>query len=105
MHTTITSIGFQKKVKKKYDSDYIESIIEKIAIEPRIGKKFSAVNNIFKLDLGYTLNKKYQYNLLYCYQGKNQPIFVVNIFKKNENDLLSKVISSLIAETTEDYLN
>lgn len=100
MHTTITSIGFQEKIKKKYDSGYMESIIEKIALEPRIGKKFSAVNNIFSLDLGYTLSKKYQYNLLYCYQGKNQPIFLVNIFKKKEKDVLSKVISSLIAETT-----
>lgn len=101
MHTTITSIAFQQKIKGKYDSDYIESMIEKISHEPRIGKKCTAVNNIFKFELGYTLDKKHEYNLLYCYQGKNQPIFVVNIFKRKGKDLLSKVISSLIAETTE----
>lgn len=51
MHTTITSLGFQQKIKGKYDSDYIELMIEKISLEPRIGKKFIAVNNIFKFDL------------------------------------------------------
>lgn len=101
MHTTITSITFQKKIKGKYDSDYIESMIEKISREPRMDKKFTTVNNIFKVDLGHTLNQKYEYSLLYCYQGKNQPIFIVNIFKRKEKDLLSKVISSLVSEMSE----
>ena len=101
MHTTITSITFQNKVKGKYDSDYIESMIEKISREPRMGKKFTAVNNIFKVDLGYTLNQRYEYSLLSCYREKNQPIFIVNIFKRKEKDLLSKVISSLVTEMSE----
>ena len=99
MHTIIISLSFQKKVKGKYDSEHIDSIIEKLSFNPRIGKKFEAVNNVFKFDLGFTTNKKSEYSILYIYQGKSQPLFIVNIFKKKEKDLLSKVINSLVDET------
>ena len=99
MHTIVISLGFQKKVKGKYDSEYIDSIIEKLSFNPRIGKKFEAVNNVFKFDLGFTTNKKSEYSILYIYQGKSQPLFIVNIFRKKEKDLLSKVINSLVDET------
>jgi len=99
MHTIINSLGFQRKIKGKYDSEYIDSIIEKLSINPRIGKKFEAVNNVFKYELGFTTNKKSEYSILYIYQGKSQPLFIVNIFRKKEKDLLSKVINSLVDET------
>ena len=99
MHSTITSLSFQNKVKGKYKPDYIEVIIEKIAMNPRIGKKFTSVNNTFKFDIGFSSNKKTEYSLVYFYKGRNNPIFIVDIYKKKEKDLLSKVISSLINET------
>ncbi|GAA3642296.1 hypothetical protein [Flavivirga jejuensis] len=99
MHTIINSINFQNKIKGKYSSEYIESICEKLSVNPRIGKKFMAVNNVYKLDIGLTLNKKTEYSLVYYYQSKNTPVFIINIFKKKEKDILSKVINSLIVET------
>lgn len=63
-----------------------------------MGKKITTVNNIFMLDIGLTINKKAKYNLVYYYQGKNNPLFIINIFKEKEKDLLSKVISSLVNE-------
>lgn len=98
MHTTITSVGFQKKVKNKYHSDYIERIIETVSLNPHVGMSFNAVNNIFILALDFTINKKAEYNLVYYYQGKNQPLYIINIFKKKEKDVLSKIITSLIDE-------
>lgn len=105
MHTIINSLKFQEKIKGKYDSDYIESICEKISDTPRIGKKITSVNNLFKLDIGYTINHKYEYNLIYCYEGKNIPIFIINIYKKKEKDILSKIISNLIEETSLNFDN
>jgi len=106
MQTIISSLVFQKKVKGKYDPDYVEEVIEKISDAPRIGKKLIAVNNIFTVELGFTMNKKAEYNLIYYYQGKNKPIFVITIFRKKEKDILSKIISSLIDETGTDlYTN
>ena len=96
MHTTINSNNFDNKIKGKYNPEFIDSIIEKLSHNPRIGKKFTAVNNVFKLDIGPTINKKYEYTLVYYYFGKNTPIFVINIFKKREKDLLSKIIDSLV---------
>ena len=99
MHTTVNNISFQNKIKGKYSSEYIDSICDKLSDNPRIGKKFMAVNNIYMLDIGLTLNKKNEYSLVYYYQGKNKPVFIINIFKKKEKDILSKVISSLILDT------
>ena len=99
MQTTINSISFQNKLKGKYSSEFIESVIEKLSENPKLGKKFLAVNNVYKLDLGLTLNKKTEYSLVYYFQNKNEPIFIINIFKKKEKDILSKVISCLISET------
>ncbi len=100
MHTVIIGIEFQRKCKKKYDTDFIENIIEDISHNPKIGKKIQAVNNIFVLDIGYTKDKKHEYQLIYYYQGKNTPLFIITIFKKKEKDILSKIISSLITETS-----
>lgn len=100
MHTIIIGLEFQKKSKRKYDADYIEGIIEDISHNPKIGKKIQAVNNIYLLDIGYTKDKKHKYQLVYYYQGKNTPLFIITIFKKKEKDLLSKIISSLIIETS-----
>jgi len=99
MQTIITSKEFQNKVRNKYFKDNIELIIENISNQPKIGKKFNGANNLYKLKIGLSLNKKYEYNLIYSYQGSNKPIFVINIFKSKEKDLISKVISCLITET------
>lgn len=99
MHSIINSTNFQQKIKGKYSLDFVESIIEKISLTPTIGKKFSDVNNLYKLDMGLTLNKKAEYHLVYHFENKNQAIFIVNIFKNKEKDVLSKVISSLISES------
>jgi len=101
MHTIISSKEFQKKAKNKFTSIEIEQIIENLSIDPKLGKKFKLVNNIYKVNLGLTENKKQDYNLVYCYQGKNTPVFLINIFKVKEKDLITKIISCLIAETLE----
>ncbi len=98
MHSTINSKNFQEKIKGKYSVEFIESIIEELSANPKLGKKFLAVNNIYKLDIGLTINKKTEYNLVYHYENKNEPIFIINIFKKKEKDVLSKVINTLISE-------
>ncbi len=99
MQTIINSKNFQNKVKGKYSSEYIDAICEKLSINPKIGKKFTNVNNVYKLNIGLSLKQKVEYNLIYYLQNKNEPIFIINIFKNKEKDLLSKVISNLISET------
>jgi len=101
MQTVISSKEFIKKAKNKYSAESIENIIEKISLNPKIGKKFNLVNNIYKLDIGFSEKKKYEYSLVYRYQGKNKPIFIVNIFKKKEKDLITKIINCLITEILE----
>lgn len=98
MHTIIESKAFQIKVKDKFSDDIIETILEKISNNPKIGKKFESVNNLFKIKMGLTLNKKYEYELVYFYQSKSEPIFIVNLYKKKEKDILSKVVSTLVNE-------
>ncbi len=102
MHTIISSIEFQKKVKNKFTSKEIERIIEILSLNPKLGKKFNSVNNIYKLNLGLAENKKQDYNLIYCYQGKNKPIFIINIFRTKEKDLITKIINCLITEALEN---
>ena len=100
MQTIINNKRFEKKIKGKYSPEYIESIIEKLSYDPKMGKKFNAVNNLFKLGIGLTTTKKAEYSLVYYYSNKNEPIYIINIFKKREKDLLSKVIFNLVNDKT-----
>ena len=57
-----------------------------------------SVNNLYLLELGNTIDKKSEYNLAYYFENKNFPIYLTNIFKRKEKDILTKIISNLANE-------
>jgi len=98
MHTVINSIVFQKKVEGKYTDEYIDEIANEIAFNTNIGKKLITVNNIYKIGLGDTIQKKGAYNLYYYCNSKKEPILLINIYKKKEKDIITKLINDLVVE-------
>ncbi len=78
----------------------IDELSAQIAFNPKIGKKFQNVNNIYKISIGLAKENKGEYNLVYFYNNKLNPIYLINIFRKNEKDILSKVVETLIQENS-----
>lgn len=98
MHTLVRSSEFESKVRNKYSEEVIDQVIDQLAMNPRQGKKFQATNNIYKIGLGGSVSNRHEYELVYYYESKQEPILIINIFKKNEKDVLSKAISNLVNE-------
>ena len=99
MHTVVFSNALMNKAKGKFSTELIDKIVDQISENPKIGKKINLVNNLYLIELGNTINNKNEYSLVYYYENKNFPIYLINIFKKKEKDLLTKIISDLANNT------
>ena len=86
------------KINGKFTPNFFEKIIDSVSENPKIGKKLMSVNNLYLLELGNTIDKKSEYNLAYYFENKNFPIYLINIFKRKEKDILTKIISNLANE-------
>jgi hypothetical protein len=95
MQTVIYSKELCNKINGKFAPDFFEKVIEGVSENPKIGKKLLSVNNLYLLELGNTIDKKSEYILAYYFENKNFPIYLINIFKRKEKDILSKIISNL----------
>ena len=96
MHTIIPFQVFSEKAKQKYTADEIESVIDLLAENPHAGKKLQACNNIFQLDMQGDAKGKHVYQLYYYYENTKKPLYLINIYRKGEKDILSKIISVLV---------
>lgn len=99
MHTILLSKSIKIKLKGKFSEEQVEQIIERIHLNPTIGKRLEGVSNVYKYELGLGLTGKSEYTLYYFYKGKSKPILLINIFKKDEKEILSKLIEVLISDT------
>ena len=98
MQTVIYNKEIYNKINGKFNPNFFEKIIDSVSENPKIGKKLMSVNNLYLLELGNTIDKKSEYNLAYYFENKNFPIYLINIFKRKEKDILTKIISNLANE-------
>ncbi|MBK9635931.1 MAG: hypothetical protein IPO64_15990 [Bacteroidetes bacterium] len=98
MQTVIYNKEIYNKINGKFTPNFFEKIIDSVSENPKIGKKLMSVNNLYLLELGNTIDKKSEYNLAYYFENKNFPIYLINIFKRKEKDILTKIISNLANE-------
>ena len=98
MQTVIYNKEIYNKINGKFTYNFFQKIIDSVSEKPKIGKKLMSVNNLYLLELGNTIDKKSEYNLAYYFENKNFPIYLTNIFKRKEKDILTKIISNLANE-------
>lgn len=58
MQTVIYNKEIYNKINGKFAPDFFEKTIVNISENPKIGKKFMSVNNLYLLELENTLDKK-----------------------------------------------
>ncbi|MDR2238385.1 MAG: hypothetical protein LBE92_19845 [Chryseobacterium sp.] len=98
MHTVIISNFFAEKVKGKYAPEYLEKVVETISIHPKTGKNIGTSKNLYLYKLGICDHKKYEYNLIYFFENKNTSVYIINLFKDGESDILNKAVSYLACD-------
>ncbi len=89
---------FSEKIKGKYTPEFIDTVIEKISLNPKASKNIGTSKNLYLYKLGICNNKKYEYNLVYFFENRNTPIYFINIFKNKEKDIINKAIFYLACD-------
>lgn len=100
MFTVVQSAAFTSKCKGKYSENEIDDLLESIAANPKNGHKLQSASCVYRHAWPSAVKSKHEYDVYYIYHSARCPVFIVNIFKRGEKDVLSKVITCLAEEAT-----
>jgi len=98
MISVVASTTFISKCKGKYSETEIEELIETIGSNPKNGHKLQSVGCVYRHAWSRTANSKHEYDVYYVFHSASSPILIVNLFKRGEKDVLTKVIACLAEE-------
>jgi hypothetical protein len=100
MITVVPSTNFTSKCKGKYTEAEIDELIEAIGLNPKNGQKLQSANCVYRHPWTRASDSKYEYDVYYIYHSVSCPVLIVNIFRRGEKDVLSKVIACLADDAT-----
>ena len=89
-----TSFFLRNAEKRFGGEEKVDELVDMLARNPRLGKKISQVNSIFKLgDIPGS-----DFDIYYFYESKRLPLVFICSYRKGTKDVLSKVLSALVEE-------
>jgi hypothetical protein len=98
MISVVQSVAFSEKCKGKFSTVQIDELVERIASDPKSGHKLEAANCVYRLPLPASAKRKQEYDAYYVYHASRSPVLIVNIFRRGENDVLTKTVATLSDE-------
>ena len=93
MCSCLLKAGFPLTVIANRNRAPIDDLIEAIAQSPTGGHKLQSVNCVYRHRWDKATNSKHEHDVYYVYHSARSPVLIVNIFKRGEKDVLSKVVA------------
>lgn len=100
MISVVASTIFISKCKGKYSESEIEGLIETIGLNPKNGHKLQSAGCVYRHGWSRASNSKHEYDVYYVFHSVSSPVLIVNLFKRGEKNVLTKVIACLAEEAT-----
>jgi hypothetical protein len=84
----------------KYTETEVEELIESIGQNPKNGHKLQSAGCVYRYGWSHSSKSKHEYDVYYVFHSVSSPVLIVNIFKRGEKDILTKVIACMAKEAT-----